>query len=470
MKIPCIKRLDFITSGLLFVLPAMSQIQFNNLTLVATALVLGSRFKLTAIRHMWLNLKAVSTLSYFFADSKMDIQELQRLYIVQVLSLYNTIEEGRGYFIIDDTMKHHTKFCKWIHGVCVLFDHVFKTNLKAICIVFLYYSDGELIKFPITYRIFYKESGSKMPWQKEEIQHKTKNELALEMIQQVLNQGFPKSIVLADSWFCVEPFIKGLQKLRLSYVLEAKSGSTIAVPYKTPKLTKKGKLAKKQFELVPLSPFFASISEETHCGFPKDLETGKEEKLLYHLKVATVKLNALMGKHRILQSTQDIYGNIKYFLTNELNWEAKKMISIYSNRWVIEEFFRNAKQLSDMEGTCLRSQQGVALSLCLVSWIDFLLHRQNYQSAIKGHSKGSITIPSIIRKAQLENMESFIQQIQTDENFVQKWVEVVKEQMTRPRKTHKELVELEPVLKNDNPKSVESAADFLKIKELPIAA
>ena len=44
-------------------------------------------------------------------------------------------------------MKHHTKFCKWIHGVFVLFDHAFGTNLKATCIVFLYYSDGNLIKF-----------------------------------------------------------------------------------------------------------------------------------------------------------------------------------------------------------------------------------------------------------------------------------------------------------------------------------
>ena len=57
----------------------------------------------------------------------------------------------------------------------------------------------------------------------------------------------------------------------------------------------------------------------------------------------------------------------KYLLTNELTWEANKIISVYSNRWVIEEFFRNAKQLTDMEGATIRSEQGVTLSLCLVS-------------------------------------------------------------------------------------------------------
>ena len=35
------------------------------------------------------------------------------------------------------------------------------------------------------------------------------------------------------------------------------------------------------------------------------------------------------------------------------------MIKSYSFRWVIEEFFRNAKQLSDMEGATIRSEQGV---------------------------------------------------------------------------------------------------------------
>ncbi|BBO81261.1 hypothetical protein DSCO28_18270 [Desulfosarcina ovata subsp. sediminis] len=46
----------------------------------------------------------------------------------------------------------------------------------------------------------------------------------------------------------------------------------------------------------------------------------------------------------------------------------------YSHRWVIEEFFRNAKQLTDMEGATIRTEQGVSITICLVSWIDSLLH------------------------------------------------------------------------------------------------
>ena len=86
---------------LAFLQPALTRIQFDNLTLVASALILGSGFNLTLISYMWLKAK-----------------------------------------------QHHTNLCKCIHGVCVMFDHALKTNLKAVYIVVLYYSDGNLIKFP----------------------------------------------------------------------------------------------------------------------------------------------------------------------------------------------------------------------------------------------------------------------------------------------------------------------------------
>jgi hypothetical protein len=89
-------------------------------------------------------------------------------------------------------MKHHTKLCKWIHGVCILFDHVFNTNLKANCIVVLYYTDGESIKFPITFRIYYQGS-NKMPWLRgKKFVCKKKYELAVEMLEWAIEMGFPK--------------------------------------------------------------------------------------------------------------------------------------------------------------------------------------------------------------------------------------------------------------------------------------
>ena len=47
MKIPCAERLPFIVTGLAFLQPALTNAQFYNLTMVATALVLGGKFSLS---------------------------------------------------------------------------------------------------------------------------------------------------------------------------------------------------------------------------------------------------------------------------------------------------------------------------------------------------------------------------------------------------------------------------------------
>ena len=52
MKIPCAERLPFVVSGLAFLQLALTNCQFYNLTLIATALVLGSKFCLSEINRM----------------------------------------------------------------------------------------------------------------------------------------------------------------------------------------------------------------------------------------------------------------------------------------------------------------------------------------------------------------------------------------------------------------------------------
>jgi len=47
MKIPCARLLPVFIAGFSFLEPALTNIQYQNLTLIATALVLGSKFKLT---------------------------------------------------------------------------------------------------------------------------------------------------------------------------------------------------------------------------------------------------------------------------------------------------------------------------------------------------------------------------------------------------------------------------------------
>jgi len=441
MKIPCAKQLPFVLYGLSFLQPALTSIQFENLTLIATALILGARFNLSEISYMWLKEKAISTLSEFLSDSKFSTYEMQQLYIMQILSKYKI---RRGYFIIDDTMKHHTKFCMWIHGVSVIFDHVFGTNLKATCIVFLYYSDGMNKKCVVDCRIFYKEN-THMPWCRgKKYVHKTKYDLAIEMINNAIDNGFPACTVLADSWYGIEPFIKQLKKLQLSYVLEVSTKNTVRVSCIDPKLTPTGKLAKKQYDLKTFKDLFMMILKTDICGFAGDDDSGTKDKVIYHAKTANVILNSIPGKHRLVESYCSTKNTTKYLITNQLTWDAAKILSTYFHRWVIEEFFRNAKQLLDMEGASIRSEQGITLTLYLVSWIDFLFHNENATSGTSGElTKESLTIPSIVRRLKYENMLAFLDRVQNDEEYVNRWLKITREHINRKRKRNKKLVILD---------------------------
>jgi len=438
MKIPYAKELPFVIYGFSFLQPTMTAIQYQNICLIATALILGGKMNLTKISCLLLKEKCVSTLSHFLSDAKISTPEMQNLYILNALKTYNI---NNGYFIIDDTMKHHSNFCKWIHGAFFLFDHALGANVKATCIVVLYYSDGALIKFPISMRIFIKEKG-KMPWLKRKMKKfKTKNMLAIEMIDLALKKGFPQCTVLADAWFGVGPFIKELQRLELSYILEVKSSFNVRVNFKVPKLTKTGKLFKNQYDLIKLPKFFESVRSVIKYGFIPDKKNGLPMKTVYSVKIATLRFNSITGKHRVIRSHHPAKNTVKYILTNELTWEAAKIISSYGNRWVIEEFFRNAKQLTDMEGVTVRSEQGVTIALYLVFYIDFLVHNENYKRSIAGElSKEPLTVPSVIRRLQYENMAAFIQRVREDEDFVRRWIKVAKDGLERNRKKYKKLI------------------------------
>jgi hypothetical protein len=193
--------------------------------------------------------------------------------------------------------------------------------------------------------------------------------------------------VLADAWYGIGPFVKELKRLKLSSVLEIRANYTVKRPCRTPKLTPTGRLAKRQYDAASRPDVFTAIAPVTRCGFSRDLETGQERHVLAPLKIATGRLKAIAGKHRLVESVDPTTQSPQYRLTNQLTWDATTIVAASSGRWVIEEFFRNAKPLTDMEGALLRSEPGVTVAVCLVFWLDFLLYRENYAQSTAGKSR-----------------------------------------------------------------------------------
>jgi hypothetical protein len=57
-------------------------------------------------------------------------------------------------------------------------------------------------------------------------------------------------------------------------------------------------------------------------------------------------------------STDPIKQTTKYLLTDRLTWEATKIISVYSHRWVIEEFFLECEAANRYGGSHYQERTG----------------------------------------------------------------------------------------------------------------
>lgn len=420
--LPNIEILNIIKEGFTFLKGIVTNLQLNNIMMIATAMILNNQCSLSMVSRTWLKEKSINAFSHCLKKAKIDFKEAIRA-LSRMQREANKVTGGR--FIIDDTLEHHSRFCKFIAWVSCYWDHVFHRNTRGICIVFLYYSEGSWIKFPIGWRIYKKEQGI------------TKNDLALELIKEALNNGFFCSAVLADSWYCVKPFIKGLQELDLKYIFEIKRNATMRLP-----IPETGHKRKKWYKTRNMADYIHRyVHTKRIIGFIGDLENGKAEKVLYEIKEQILTIHALPGKHKVIYSYDKAKETEKYLITNALTWEGIKVVKEYFCRWVIEEFFRNAKQQLDMEGASVRSEQGVAIKLFLLTCIDSLFHIKIAKLVSENSKSGALTFQSIVRLSIYENAENFVKLIKSPEgeSFLNRWLNQLKSDSIRKRKIKSEI-------------------------------
>lgn len=419
--IPCSEILDFINEGLSFLKGVITAVPLENFKMMATALVLGKKFRLSEISRMWLKKKSVNAFSHFMNAAKLPVEMMKRAYYRM---LQKVLPLTKGFFIIDDTLEHHSKFCRLIFGVQKHFDHVVGKMVKAECLVFLYYSLG-VIKFPVGWRIYYRKSD------------KTKNELALELVAEGLAAGFECEAVLADAWYCVRPFIAGLQRLKVNYILDLKTNATIDVPEAKKAVKKKrGRKRSRWYRKVNVVDYFKRLTWGKGVGFGADVETGKGEAVLYETKEAIRKIHALPGNHKVVMTYNPKRKTTKYLITNALEWEGLKVIRSFYERWNIEEFFQNVKQLFNLEGAMVRGEQAGAIKLLLVSYCDALLHLEVAKIALKKSQSAPVTVQSIVRLAMVENAERFVKLVgdtTKGKSFLERWIGQLKEDVFRKR-------------------------------------
>ncbi len=280
------------------------------------------------------------TLTRTLIKAKRAVELLPRLLINFCLS------QTMGYLIIDDVLIPK-RYSKKIQGVYNEYDHVDKERLKGMKVVMILWSNGK-IRIPITWAIWHKErkyligrsakgiakyrhtgecllqiDGQVLPY-------KTKNQIALELLEDVLSRGLKVKYITFDSWYASR---ENLQK-----IVE----NNFALPlgcYSRLKNNRKIVYQEQKMNLAQLDQLFP-ITTFNH-------------KHNAYIKTVDVLLPGY-GDIRLLLVRNDSHdepGKTKYIFSTDYSASASEILLRYRSRWIIETTFRDMKQNLNLE-TC----------------------------------------------------------------------------------------------------------------------
>lgn len=422
IQAPVTKPLSFVSEAVSSLKCNLTKTQQATLAILLTSLFLLGSLTLTTIAAGWLMSFTVNRLSHFLKYSPLSASGVLLAAIKWGLA-YAGMETATCRLIVDDTMEHHSKGCRTIANVYWLFDHVIGSCINARCIVFAYIVINECVRFPIGWRI-YKRKG-KNKWQ-----------LAIELVDEAIKLELSIDVVLFDSWFCVSGMINALIKRKLLFIADLKSNHT--AEFMVQDTSRKIKL-----NVNDVFKYCAHLGTSANLG----LVNRKGEvtiQVLYETMTMTLFIPAFNRKLRCVRSIDKRTSGEKILVTNALSWEAAKIISTYSQRWLIEEFFKNVKGFFGFEKACIRSEQAGALTLMLVSFADLLLSIQIWKNVHERSKNKLLTVSAIIAQAESENINNLLNTLDRDtERFreiMSSWLKMVEKRQKKERKARKVLM------------------------------
>jgi hypothetical protein len=423
IQAPVIKPLSFVSEAVFSLECKLTKTQQATLAVLLSSLFLLGSLTLTTIVAGWLMTFTVNRLSHFLKYSPLSASIVLLAAIKWGLA-YMGMQHATCRLVIDDTMEHHSKGCRTIANVYWLFDHVIGSCINARCIVFAYIVINECVRFPIGWRI-YKRKG-KNKWQ-----------LAVELVDEAIKLGMNIDVVMFDSWFCVSGMIHALVKRKLLFIADLKSNHT--AEFFVQDTSRKIKL-----NVNDVFKYASHLGKSANLGLVSR-EDNITTQVLYETMTMTLFIPAFNRKLRCVRSIDRRTSGEKILVTNALSWEAAKIISTYSQRWLIEEFFKNVKGFFGFEKACIRSEQAGALTLMLVSFADLLLSIQLWKNVHEGSENKLLTVSAIIAQAESENIGNLLEILDKDtERFREimlSWLKMIEKRRKKERKSRKILTE-----------------------------
>jgi hypothetical protein len=310
-------------------------------------------------------------------------------YLVKDL-LFTSPESPTKCLIFDDT--DIAKTGKTIEGVSKIFNHVNKTFYFGFKLLVAGYWNGSIF-IPVDFS-FHRENknsrnkygltGKQRKRQKSVSRCKTtkagkryaelnkkKTDALISMFSRICKRKIAVDYILIDTWFTSIGLIKKIRNINPS--------THIIGMYKyNSKIIIEG-------QIISLKNLKIKSVKPKRC-----------RRLNYYYHHYISEINGV--KVSIFQSRRGVNGKWHTIITTDTNLSFMKVIEVYSIRWTIEVFFKEAKQLFKL-GTCQSTNFDVQIAQTTITMIQYLL------TSIRYRMEAYETIGGLFRKLKQDYIE-----------------------------------------------------------------
>lgn len=271
-----------------------------------------------------------------------------------------------GWLIVDDFLIPKGYSSK-IEGVYNEYDHTEDRRIKGMRVVMILWTDGEK-RIPVAWSIWHKEDKEFLGYTRkghakykhtgkcllkvngQEIPYRTKNQIALSLLSDVLDRGIHPAYITFDSWYAGKNMMKCVHWLYLLFYTRLKGNRKVIFQGET--LT-----IKDLDRRFPITSF--------------------DHKHEAYIKGILVEIPGF-GPGKLLFVREDRHyepGKTKYLFTNNTNASAPEILLSYRSRWSVETCIRDIKQhlnLASCQARGLTCQQNhLALTFFAFFFLEF---------------------------------------------------------------------------------------------------
>jgi len=293
---------------------------------------------------------------YFFSDAKWNYEDLNNQRIKTLKKNKTTGFSKEGVLAIDDTgsIKPYAKKTDGVsYQYCPsLKDEAYCNVAVGSCFV---YGNKHL---PLNLK-FYRPQ-SEFLLEKDDPDFRSKLDFAKELIDDAISKNIPFSYVVIDSWYPSSDLVEFINDKKRKFIAEIKSDRNLL--FRHP-VTKK-QVWLKQDELVRLI--------KKHLWHKARFAHYRDAQLPVYcfeskLKDCSVPIKAFV----IFGSWSDKDArDIHILITNDTRMSYKKVVSLYMQRWGIEQMFRELKDTFYFDHYQVRHQEKIMRywMLCILAW------------------------------------------------------------------------------------------------------